>query len=73
MLELRDRLRIEQMIFAVGAEVVAASDTQLRLRFCRSAECMGMLHDGFASQHVKADTLKLGRSADKVFLDQLFV
>jgi len=50
-LQRSDRLRIEQMIFAIRPEVIIATDRQLRLKLGRRLECVLVPHQRFPRQH----------------------
>ena len=58
MLQLADGQRIQQVIFAVDAIVVAAADRQFGLRFGKRTECVLMLHLRFARQHFEANAFQ---------------
>ena len=59
MLQFGNRERVEQVIFAAGAEMITTADAQFRLRLGYTAECVFMLHGRFARQHIEANTLEL--------------
>ena len=72
-LQLADGQRIEQMILAAHAVLIAAADLQLGIGFRQRLESVVVLHLGFARQHIQADAFDARRGAGEISLDQRFV
>ena len=72
-LQLADRLRIQQVILAAFAVLVLPAHHQVRLRIGQRLECVGVLHLRFARQHVQPDALHARRSPREVRVHQRLV
>ena len=69
-LELGDRQRIQQVIFAADAILIRAADIQLGFRFRGGTERVGVLGLGFARQNLQADAFDARSGSGKVPVDQ---
>ena len=72
MLQLADGQRIQQVIFAVDAVVIASSDRKFGIGFGKREEGKLMLHLGFARQHTQADSLQTRSRAREIGIHQFF-
>ena len=73
-LQLRDGLRIVQVILAAGAPVIIAADGQFGLEIGQRAEGVSVLAACASSrEHVQPDAFDARRGAGEVLLDQLLV
>ncbi len=73
MLQLADRQRIQQVIFAVSAVVIAPSSGEVGLGIHDGLKCVLMLHLALASQHIQADPLEAGGRSREIGIHQIFV
>ena len=73
MLQLADRLRIQQVIFPVDAVVVRAADRQLSLRTRGRLEGILVAHLRFPGDHAQAHALDSRNRPGKVLVHQLLV
>ena len=72
-LQLRNRQRIQQVIFAVDAKLIGAADVQLGFRFRGGAERVRVLGLGFARQNIQAHAFDARSGSREVPVDQVLV
>ena len=73
MLQLADGQRIEEMILAAHAVLIAAADFQLGVGFGNRLKRVIVLQLGFARQHVQSDAFDARRGSGEIAIDQRFV
>ena len=71
--QLRNRLRIQQMVFAVRAVLVIAAEIELGFGIGDRTERALVFHLRFARQYVQADAFDAGSRARKVAIDHRLV
>src|SRR6185312_16435172 len=72
-LQLADAQWIQQVIFAVYTEVVAAADGKFGIKFSCRLECVAMLHDRFARKYIQAYALKARSGPGEISVHEIFV
>ena len=73
MLQFADRSGIQQVIFAIDAEMILAADREFGFEFRERLEGVLMLHLRLARQHVQSDTFQARSRPGKVAVDQFLV
>ena len=73
MLQLADRRRVQQVIFAVDALVIVAADSQLSLKVDQRTERELMLQLRFRREHRQANAFQARGGSGEVGIYQVFV